>query len=71
MKILIFQTHTPLHVNLQLILLASFHNFLKKLKICLAVRGVHGRRKIKFKILSAETNTKQSIEKKTAKGNAV
>lgn len=62
-------------MNLQLILLASFHNFLKKLKICLAVRGVHGRWKIKdrnkFKILSAETNTKQSIEKKTAKGNAV
>lgn len=61
-------------MNLQLILLASFHNFLKKLKICVAVRGVHGRRKIKdrnkFKILSAETNTKQrkqSIEKKTAK----
>lgn len=25
----------------------------------------------KFKILSAETNKKQSIEKKTAKGNAV
>jgi len=75
MKLLIFHTHTPLRVNLKVFTSFLLQFFLKSLKFVLVVGEVGGKRKIKerskFKTISAQTNTKQSIERKTAKGNAV
>lgn len=74
MKLLIRHTHTP-HVNLKLLFLAVFYNFLKKFKIFVGGGGVGGRKKSKginkFKTTPADTYTKQSVKRKMAKGNAV